>query len=212
MRHLKAPRENGQSALRLMDINCRIKKIDAMKFDWRVCVLRDPLERAASIYSNKFIQKSGNADIFDNFYKLTNKSPEEASFEFFVKEYLSCNQEGIDPHCYTQISHLLPITYNCAMMMENIHNDMMTIIGKNESDIVFRDRKNATSHKNNYADPCSAINAEKLSERYEADGRLPSYAALYTDDLKDIILNLYAPDLNLIKCIKEQNDSEKYRR
>lgn len=54
----------------------RIKSLEeARNTEFQVAVLRDPYERAVSLYKNKFIQRSGHEDIFKNFKKVTGVDP-----------------------------------------------------------------------------------------------------------------------------------------
>ncbi|MDO6459000.1 sulfotransferase family 2 domain-containing protein [Celeribacter halophilus] len=88
-------------------------------FDHSIFVWRDPFERAVSTYVNKFVQRSGNEDIFNSFQDVTGKDPISATFRDFI-DYLQNPFSKLDPHAWPQKSHLLEIEYSFPIEMKEL--------------------------------------------------------------------------------------------
>lgn len=132
--------------LQFMDKYHRINTLDSISdADHVICVYRDPIERALSIYLNKFVFRRGNHDIFTNYYNITTCDPREATFREFVSNYLSKLNNKIDPHCHTQYSHLKQVLYTDAILMETLYEEMSLLIGKKLSEKYFKHKSNASS-------------------------------------------------------------------
>lgn len=92
-------------------------------WDCAIFVYREPFDRIVSAFTNKFIDRRGNRDIFESFARLTGKNPDTATFRDFV-EYTELPFEKIDPHVWPQKSHLLNIEYTHAININKLNEVM----------------------------------------------------------------------------------------
>jgi hypothetical protein len=178
----------------------RAREGDVRSADDRIAVLRKPHSRMISVFRNKFIQQAGNTDIFNNFREVVG-SPQDCTFRAFVHQYLVLPQEQLDPHVYSQASHLLPIHYNRAMLLEDLASGMSELLGPEIATRHFTQKANATSTQpqNGEPDDVSELPASELNARYTATREMPSTDALCSPALRKDIEERYADDCRMIE-------------
>lgn len=108
--------------------------------DHLIFVYRDPIERMKSLFQNKFIDKDGHEDITRAF----NQSMPGAELTF--SNFLTFAQRGIDPHCWTQTSHLLARKYTNAIELKDLFPAMEELVGE-EAAAAFRHKANRSKPK-----------------------------------------------------------------
>lgn len=165
--------------------------------DVRVCVLRDPIDRILSVWRNKWIQDSGNADIFRSYTTLVGGGPRKATFTDFVEKYLSQPHGSLDAHVWTQSSHLMPVRYDVAVDISGLHSAMTDLLGADIADAHFARRRNVSSGFGESDEPVSDVPAHELTKRFAQEKLMPSRAALLTPSLEEQLTSLYADDLVL---------------
>jgi len=179
----------------------------ANRFAYRFFIYRDPIERVVATFNDKFIQRSersGYADIFSNYFKITGQNPDSASFDDFVSYVVNTRQSDIDPHCHLQSSHLMPIQYTHAVRMEEMHSRFYEIFGRDISDRFFGQKINATSVKR-FDEQANGVSSAELRSRYLKDGSIPSGASLVTQDNRERLSGLFYDDYNMIQKISRQS-------
>jgi hypothetical protein len=165
--------------------------------DERIFIYRDPLQRAVSTFVDKFVTRNGNRDIFVSFADLTGIRPDDATFDFFVKEYLSRPPVTVDAHCVGQYHHLLPILYTKAMPIGSLFSCMRKLIGDDLARRFFLEKTNAVVGRRSDS-PCHDIPAGMLHQRFETTGQVPSVSALLTEQTVRILRKVYQDDLILL--------------
>lgn len=182
----------------------------AVSMEWelagtkRLLVLRDPVDRTCSLFRNKFIQRKGAEDIQDSFKDVTGTQGGEASFKYFVKNYLqpllrkgSRSGTKIDPHCVSQSSHLYPISYDQVIMLDDLPKASRHFFSEDVASFYFSHRVNSTPSA---ADSTfqSETPASKLIQRYESCEELPDNESLVDKEICEIIQSIYQDDYDLI--------------
>ena len=189
----------GEGTLQFMMRCHRATLEDVRHSDYIICVLRDPVARAISLFQNKFIQQCGNVDIFKNYELITGHDPVQASFREFVEIYLSKPLDSLDPHAHTQASHLMPVKYNAAIIIEELEKEMSNIVGEDISRSFFSKRRNATQIEGNSIfssdEDLSCIPAETIRQR-----GTPRGGQLCTPDLAATLREIYAEDCTIIEA------------
>lgn len=107
----RAREKSGSEMARLAEFLCADPQEYASS---SVFIYRDPVERLVSAFVNKFVQISGNKDVFNNFEERTGNKAETATFREVV-DYVGGGFPGIDPHFWPQKSHLADIEYRHAI-------------------------------------------------------------------------------------------------
>ena len=166
--------------------------------DAQVVVLRDPVERLVGLFRNKFIQRAGNADIFAAYRDTTGKDPDEASFADLV---VYVRSGGVDPHVWTQRSHLYAIRYSHATLIQDLHSTMVELVGA-EAAMPFSRRVNSTGHLATYDTPAAHVPASTLREHLLGSKQIPSTDALTTPALRESIADAYASDYALLESLR----------
>lgn len=187
--------QKNEIPLKFMDRVHKVNMESVVSSDFRVCVLRDPVDRIVSLFQNKFVVRSYNDDIFSSYRLRTGKSPETASFADFVKDYLVLEESEIDPHCYSQYSHLMPVQYNVACLLSDLHDEMSNVVGSKIAKKYFFKRVNSTP-ASGYTDvDLSNVPAEVLKSL----GLTPQKSNLCTVELEGLIRDKYTDDCKLLQ-------------
>jgi hypothetical protein len=167
---------------------------DVRAADHRICILRDPIDRAASVYVNKFVAQTGNADIFKSYADRTGRPPHLATFSDFVEYYLSLPLETLDVHVYPQASHLMPVDYDVALMIDQVYSGMVEVLGVEIADVFFARKMNATR----YHPGCTTDKSRETAEALRNAGMFPARDSLCTEDLAKALRAIYAEDYSMI--------------
>ena len=143
----------------------------------KIFVYRSPVARIVSLFNNKFVERNGYHDIFEDVFRKISIEPDQLSFFDFCYKYLpKINSEGfIDPHVIPQHWYLLPGKYDAAIEMSKLGEATSELFGKEISDKYFRKPVNATSK---YAvidmEGCGECGSLMLHENWKKKGVLPS--------------------------------------
>lgn len=184
----------GTDELAFMQEHHRARLPDIKAAGARVCVVREPADRVASTFRNKFIQQVGHRDVFDSYHAVTGQDPREATFTRFVTGYLR-HPGPLDPHVWSQAGHLAPVLYEHAIPIQDLESGMAGLIGTERAARYFGTRSNATACATAavVSDPANEP-ASLLHQRYEQDGSMPSASSLLTPELRDALREIYAED------------------
>lgn len=141
--------------------------------DYSIFLFRESLKKVVSCYINKFVMRKGNKDIFENYYKVTKTNPLNALFYDFLLDYLTLGDGIIDPRCWSMDYHLLPMNYSYAIDIENLHEKMKSIVGRDMSDKYFKKPSNSSNYSG-IGMGASRISSEALSLIYKDTGKTPT--------------------------------------
>lgn len=127
-------RKNGCSAFkaamgyhsetRIAAIRARHRAPFLMPCDASVFVWRDPVKRLVSLYRNKVLDGTNNADFIRRLLRHTGEVA--PSFDRFVEFAV----RGLDPHCWPQTACLQPLAYSHAIPLDHLHATMTGIVGE----------------------------------------------------------------------------------
>ncbi|GGB75520.1 sulfotransferase family 2 domain-containing protein [Blastomonas aquatica] len=106
--------------------------------DATIFVYRDPIERIMSLYRNKILEKKQNQDIMRSI--TSNLGVDEIDFETFIT---FCRLK-VDPHTWSQRSHLKRINYTHAIKMDYLYEAMVSIVGA-EHAAPFKQKNNSST-------------------------------------------------------------------
>lgn len=144
----------------------RIEGVEAaFPFDRRhdvaIFVYRDPVERLVSLYKSKILEQRNAIDI-QRIYRET-MGEEPSGFDRFVDFCIL----GIDPHSWTQASHLRRLKY-LAIPMHELHTEMVRLVGETAA-APFATKSNATRED---TIDVSDETRTRIERHYAADCRL----------------------------------------
>jgi len=202
-------RKNACSAFKLLMLErsrqqegSEIEKMRAFRapqhlkqWDHSVFVYRDPFERAVSVFQNKFLDKSGNGDIFYSFKAQTGKDPHTATFRDFVT-YLKTPFEELDPHVWPQKSHLLEIEYTLPIDM----NDLTNVIEEEFPSLskFFQNKVNESRERADILGDLCDVPANQIS----------NYNKKNFEALRPTLEDLYSSDMEMISEVKRQTSRQ----
>lgn len=173
---------------------------DFSKYDDTVFVYRDPVQRAISVYTNKFVDQSGIKMIRLNYETRTGKSFEEASFNDFVS-YMDDNFADIDCHLWPQKSHLWEIEYSRPVKIQNLKDEMSTILGKDVAEKWFGKKVNSSAATEAAEiEGIADMPASKLRE-LKRDGANISIKNFVTDEFVSFVHEKYEQDYDMLAQI-----------
>lgn len=197
--------------IRCMAEHAQVKGLTPEEIDQRFAtklfVYRDPIDRVFSVYKNKLIQQDGAEDLLRRLEKVAGRDPALLTFEEFVHEYVVLLEterwEEVDGHLYPQVWHLLPITYNKVIRMDNVYQAMQELLPAELCDQVFKEPSNSTTKGSvplARADPdCPAIYFRK---KYAQGKALPSLSQLLTPATEARLREVYAEDYRMIEEVE----------
>ena len=192
----KSERDKFPRKIDFMDTYHAVKMGDDLtRVDAVIFVHRDPIERIVSLYANKFIARSGNADIFGRYRRETGKNPEDASFRDFCHYIKDTPWQKVDPHCTSQMRHLAPIWYTHAIDMTSLHDVMSELLGADIGNRYFRARINHTE-VGDVVGGCEDMPSRDLYEQFIQKGTTPAYREFLKDDeILWLLGKIYADDV-----------------
>jgi hypothetical protein len=167
------------------------------EIDCSFFVYRSPLERLSSCYVNKFIQRKGASDIFNNFTKTTDIDCDEATFRQFVFEYLPLGDSKIDPHCWSYKKQLLPIKYTHALDMNKLQEHMSDLIGTETALKYFGVKSNLTNYTGigKHAADIPSLELHELWKKYH---KSPTNSELYSLEISQFAEEVLHQDILLV--------------
>lgn len=198
-------------SIRCMAEHAQVKGLTPEEIDQRFAtklfVYRDPIDRVFSVYKNKLIQQDGAEDLLRRLEKVAGRDPALLTFDEFVHEYVVLLEterwEEVDGHLYPQVWHLLPITYNKVIRMDNVYQEMRELLPEELCDQVFKEPSNSTTKGSvplAWADPdCPAIYFRK---KYAQGKALPSLSQLLTPATEARLREVYADDYRMIEEVE----------
>ena len=193
----------GETAIDyLLDHHRAEYRRDIAGTDRVVFVYRDPIDRSISLFKNKFIQRSGNDDIFRDYERVTGTDPDRATFEDFVVRYLGSETGPHDPHTRSQRSHLLPIVYTDAIPITSLREHMADVLDGPTADKYFGRKLNASGSASTYTDlSASRAPAHELHEVLLREGSFPSQSSFLGggNDLEGRLRSIYSQDAPFFK-------------
>ena len=138
-------RDPGESEYRFLQRHHGVRKMKVVRFaDSRIVIVRDPVRRIISLFSNKFVQRRGNSDIFESYRTVTGQDPAYATFRDFVLNYVSrLGEIRLDPHIWPQAWHLCPVSYDRVIELENLCEGMARLVGPDLAETYFRVKTNS---------------------------------------------------------------------
>jgi len=184
----------NENALQFMERVHRADLSQVAAANIRLCVLRDPVERMVSLFQNKFCVRSGHEDIFKSYQKITGRPAESASFSDFVNNYLSQDTDDLDPHCYSQYSHLMPVEYESVCQLKDLHAEMSNRLGATLGDRFFSQKLNKTEVSGETYGDFSEIGSEDIRRM----GIVPPRKNLCNDVLANSIRRVYSADCEIM--------------
>lgn len=172
----------------------------------KVLVYRDPIARVCSVFRNKFIAQSFNADIKKSVEDATGKGFGSISFQDFATKYLAGKPDDKDPHCRTQVAHLLPIEYNYVIPLDRLRQGMAHVISEEKAEKYFGKKLNAstgTTSRDSLGRPAWSIPAQELADIWIEESRLPSVDELVSAELRKYLSKIYSSDYQMIERLEE---------
>jgi len=197
--------------IRCMAEHARVKGLTPEEIDKRFAiklfVYRDPIDRVFSVYKNKLIQQDRAEDLLRQLEKVAGRDPALLTFDEFVHEYVVLLEterwEEVDGHLVPQVWHLLPITYNKVIRMDNVYQTMQELLPSELCDQVFKEPSNSTAQGSvplPWADPdCPVIYFRK---KYGHGKALPSLSQLLTPPTEARLREIYADDYRMIEEVE----------
>lgn len=176
-----------------------------------IFVFRDPVKRVCSIFKNKFIALKEEEDIVKSVAKLLERNVGDVTFRDFVEGYLRNPPAIIDPHCWTQKSHLFPITYSYAIDIEFLFSVIRLLMGQAVAESYFSKKVNSSScgeSKCKLGYSVADTPLDLLIKNYRRDNVMPTDDLLLTDDLRECIVGLYEEDYKMISSLSEVSDKD----
>ncbi|MBB3192210.1 glycosyltransferase family protein [Halomonas cerina] len=175
-------------------------------FTNKVFIYRDPIERVFSVYKNKLIQRDGAEDLLDKLRKVTGRDPGLMTFSDFVNEYVSLLEterwREVDGHLYPQAWHLLPITYNMVIPMENVYGEMLKLLPKELCDQAFREPSNSTKKGSVPLENCDVDTPAVYFEKKYIQGKaLPELNQVITPAIETRLKEIYCEDFSILESV-----------
>jgi len=137
--------------------------------DRRILIVRDPIERIRSLYTNKFVQRIGNSDIFRNYFSVTGEDPRNSTFRDFVRNYVSqLGDVRLDPHVWPQSWHLCPVLYDHVIELSELFEGMSQVIGTDLAREFF----------------CEKVNSSPETDLVTDDETYARLASIYAEDMR----------------------------
>ncbi|MBD3666226.1 sulfotransferase family 2 domain-containing protein [Sulfitobacter aestuariivivens] len=159
-------------------------------WDQALLVYRDPVDRAISAFTNKFIDGSGNVDIFRSFEALTGKDAASATF----RDYLSYTRNPfskLDPHTWPQKAHLMDGEYSIVVEMKEISKVMKAELPSVAG--YFRKPLNSSNTGAESTEDLSDVPANQIAK----------YSKSSFEALRPEFEDVYAVDMEMIAQIKK---------
>lgn len=172
---------------------------DLRKFEDRILVVREPVDRLFSGFINQFLMRFERTySLHDSVASKIDKPIEKITFREFLYDYiLASNDDDVDAHFWSQSSHLAPIEYNHIWKIEDLAIKTKELFGDAISKRYFTRKRNTTSRINRYHEDCSSIPCGELYEKYVKTNTLPSFDSLIDSEFSELISSRYADDVKL---------------
>lgn len=199
----RAQFKSASSRLQFMRRHHGVCDIRAEEFDHTIFVYRDPVDRAVSVFRNKFIQRDGNKGIFANYAAVTGRPPEKASFSEFLEVYLGQPLTDLDMHLHPQAAALASIRYSDAIPLRYLHGHMTGIVGRKAADRFFLHSTNSSAAPAQDAQQdARGLGANLLHARWQETGAMPPAAAFLQPSDAERLRAIYAVDCRMLAALQ----------
>lgn len=144
----RARRPEYDSAMAFMQREHRVRSVrELARVPNRVVVLRDPIERVVSGFTNQLIMRLGErSKPIGNVETKCGKRVGELTFAEFVNEYiLATRDHEINPHFLRQSAHLAPVEYTHMWLLDDLETSAARLLGAELSEKYFGRPRNATA-------------------------------------------------------------------
>ena len=187
---------------------------------YRILVLREPLDRLVSCWNNKMVQQSANEDICGNIRMLTGMDVEKISFRDFVVRYVAlAKKEFIDSHVMPQATFTFPQSfYNLVVPLQELNDTITELIPENLFKKCFAVKRNVSSDNVVASVPSGILDApvSEFQKKYLKDGTIPDFKLAVDEELRILIKDIFSEDYALYDSALSQADSrspdERYKR
>jgi hypothetical protein len=157
-----------------------------------------------SVYKNKFVQRTGNIGIFENYLRITGKDPETATFSDFVTDFIGRPFQDLDVHVRPQCDSLLPTLYSDAIPLNCVHARMTEIVGSKLADRFFLPQVNSTSDAGLYhLDSAYLVPSRELRRIYQEKNEFPDKKSFLSAEIRQKLGELYARDFELFSRVSD---------
>ncbi len=177
---------------------------------YRIFVYRDPLQRIASLYTNKFVQQKDCDDLFRRYQRDVGQDPQQASFIDFIIRYIERPYWfGLDPHVLPQFLHLAPVPYTHAIPVNALHTTMRSLLGESLADAYFQRPHNSTSQFDTYDDDTAPQQtAATLHRIFRNTGAVPAADSLLNDFTRRRLQARYRCDTQLLQTLSHHAEPD----
>jgi len=169
-------------------------------------ILRCPYSRLASLFLDKFVDKT---PVAWNFFRQTNNTAnlDEISFHDFILKLQQPNLINTDIHWRKQTDFLIYENYDDYFDFDDFNTIQNTLAQKINLDTI--DTRMITHHgREKYTNISGNFSNETTTflKNMKCSGELPNIDSMYTDKLRKIVKELYSQDFKLIdEKLKKNN-------
>lgn len=175
-----------------------------------IVIFRDPVERLYSGFINRFVMLlDQQSSLHDSVSSVLQKEVGEVTFEEFLLKYIPGAGDDVDPHFWSQASHLADVEYQHKWLLSDLFQEAGKLFGKEVAESYFLNKQNATgqfSKNDNFS--CSTP-AGEMFFKFKKDGSLPSFDSLMSPEIKDNALSLYSEDVRLFNEVKKKKEKSR---
>tara|TARA_B100001063_G_C16745748_1_gene547381 strand:+ start:515 stop:1240 length:726 start_codon:yes stop_codon:yes gene_type:complete len=171
---------------------------EAATAQYKFVVLRCPFRRLASVFLDKFVAKEPDAWQYRDLLKRE-VNLDDLTFAQFVKSLAVPPMKGANIHWKPQNQFLLYKEYDDYFALEHFEKAVGTL--KDKIDLNVVDARNLTGHGTDKFEMLNDVNHSQVKAFdiaiLKRQGKCPSHKSLYTDELIQLVKNLYAEDISL---------------
>jgi hypothetical protein len=187
---------------------------DIERYDRRVAVVRDPVERYVSAFVSLLVAGTPppTRQLRNLGRRLIGREVEDVSFDMMLEHLLpnggDRRRRRIEKHFWPQVWHLAPLRYTDVIDIDRLAATMKAMIGDTLGARYFDRPVNATAVMPAYEDPdAGGMPASELAARYRNTGALPAKASFLRDGRADVIRAAYAEDAALYDACRAHDRS-----
>lgn len=171
---------------------------EAIRAEYSFVILRCPYRRLASVFLDKFISKEpqawGYRDLRNREFSL-----DDLTFKSFVTSLQKPKIKNSNTHWRPQSNFLLYKEYSDYFCLEDFPLVISTL--KDKLSIKVIDARNLTDHGTDKLELVNNLNFSEIAafdiSLLKRQGQCPTHAALYTEELAELVSKEYAGDIKL---------------